>query len=204
MKRSAAPSLSRPDVSKRMKAGSSQPSQNKSSRSTPVTAKQQKAFHFLISAAAYNSISEGGTTNHEGLRDLCSKLYHGYDEDHIGMVGNFLEGNGRFNVLWDDGKISSGFGPLTGLSHESLSDLIRRPTLIGTTLITGRQILEKAKACLLESKKFLAYWKEFLVNDQFPSGTNEDNALRYVFKRAQEETSTEVVGVDDEGMCHML
>ena len=48
-------------------------------------------------------------------------------------------------------------------------------------------------------------WAEFPVHGQFPSGTNEDNALKYVMKRALEVTSTEIVDDDElEGVCHKL
>lgn len=165
--------------------------------STPLTAKQLKVFHYLLAAAAYTSVIEGNTENMAGIRESCFRNYHGYDEDHIGVVGNFLQENGRFGVLWDDEKvIRSGFGVISGLSYESISDLILRPTLKGRNLITGRQILDKARACLLEAKKYLAFWNEFLVDGQFPSGKNEEDAKDYVLKRALDETSPELV--DDE------
>jgi hypothetical protein len=48
-------------------------------------------------------------------------------------------------------------------------------TLTGKKVIDGRQILDKAKAALLEAKKLLGYWMEFLYNGQFPSGMNEED-----------------------------
>jgi hypothetical protein len=63
--------------------------------------------------------------------------------------------------------------------------------LKGNTLITGRQIVDKAKLALNEAKKLLGYWMEFLVNGQMPSGKNEDDALQYVLDRAYQETSVE-------------
>jgi hypothetical protein len=164
----------------------------------PINSKQQKAFHFLISAASYNSVLEGNTDSMDGIRDLCYKFYHGFDEDNIGMAANFLEGNGKFGVLWDDGRIASGFGHLSGLTHAQLSHYIQVPTLSKRNLITGRQIHDKAKACILEAKKYLALWMEFLVDGKMPSGMNEDNALQFVMKRAVLLTSSEVVGDEDE------
>ena len=116
---------------------------------TPLTAKQRKVFHYLLAAAAYTSVIEGNTENMAGIRESCFRNYLGYDEDHVGVVGNLLQENGRFQVLWDDGKVvRSGFGVISGLSYESISDIILRSTLKGRILITGRQILDKAGACL--------------------------------------------------------
>jgi hypothetical protein len=206
MKRSGAPSNSRPSgASKKMKptkvAESAVVKKDlkplaKSGPPPPITAKQQKAFHFLLSAAAYISVLEGNTDSTDGLREQCARFYHGFDEDNIGVAGNFLEGNGRFGVLWDDDVIKPGFGSLSGISHEQLSYYITRPTLSGKNLITGRQILDKARACLLEAKKMLALWQEFLIDGQLPSGMNEMNALQHVMKRARALTNSEVVDED--------
>ena len=98
----------------------------------------------------------------------------------------------------DDGRIASGYGHLSGLTHAQLSHYIHVPTLSKRNLITGRQIHDKAKACILEAKKYLALWMEFLVDGEMPSGMNEDNALQFVMKRAVLLTSSEVVGDDDE------
>jgi hypothetical protein len=92
----------------------------------------------------------------------------------------FLEGSGRYRVLWDGGRIIDGFGSLSGITHESVAKAVPNSTLKGNTLITGRQIVDKAKLALNEAKKLLGYWMEFLVNGQMPSGKNEDDALQYV------------------------
>ena len=209
MKRSAAPSNTHPSgVSKKMKPTKVVESSvvkkeikplkvvAKSAPPPPINAKQQKAFHHLLSAAAYNSVLEGNTDSTEGLRELCARYYHGFDEDNIGVAASFLQGDGRFGILWDDDVIAPGFGHLSGLSHAQLSYYILRPTLKGKNLITGRQILEKARACLMEAKKMLALWIEFLIDGQMPSGMNEDNALQHVMKRARALTSNEVVEED--------
>ena len=53
-----------------------------------------------------------------------------------------------------------------------MKDIIRQPTLSGRKRITGRQILTKAKACIMDCKIFLAYWTDFTKNGGFPSGTD--------------------------------
>ena len=163
---------------------------------------RQKAFHYLLAGAAYVSVIEKNTTNTDGLREQCEKYYHGFDDDNVGVVTSFLDGKGRFAVLWDEDKITSGFGDLSGLSHDLLEYSVLRPTLKAPHIICGRSILEKARACIKDSKKYLAYWMEFLVDDKLPSGMSEENALSYVVKRAKATTSVEVVGddeADDEG-----
>ena len=92
--------------------------------------------------------------------------------------------------------IAPGYGHFSGLSHAQLSYYILRPTLRGENLITGCQIYEKARVCLLEVKKMLALWVEFLIDGQMPSGMNADNALQYVLKRARALTSNEVMEED--------
>ena len=206
MKHSAAPNSTNSFVSKRSKSSHSRPATAKPASHAkpvkyipppPLTAKQQKSFHWLLSGASYISVLEGSTLNIAGIREKCSKTYHGYDEDHVGMAENFLDGRGRFNVLWDSGRIASGYGHLTGISRESINEVLFKPTLKGKNLITGRQILDKAKAALCEAKKFLAYWMEFLVDGNMPSGMNEDSALQHVMKRAMEEQSLEVADDDE-------
>jgi hypothetical protein len=49
--------------------------------------------------------------------------------------------------------------------------------------IDGKAIKKKAEETLRRCKKYYGYWKEFLVLDQFPSGKDEDNALKHVISR---------------------
>ena len=49
--------------------------------------------------------------------------------------------------------------------------------------IDGKAIKKKAEETLRRCKKCYGYWKEFLVLDQFPSGKDEDDALRHVISR---------------------
>ena len=117
MKRSEAPSHTNPSFKKKAKpdrlrevAVRIPPPQSKIVKilPTPFNAKQLKSLQYLLSAAAYASILETSTTNTSGLREKCYNFYHGYDEDHIEVVKNFLAGNDRFHTLWDAGRIASG------------------------------------------------------------------------------------------------
>jgi hypothetical protein len=49
--------------------------------------------------------------------------------------------------------------------------------------IDGKAIKKKAEETLRRCKKYYGYWKEFLVLDQFPSGKDEDDALKHVISR---------------------
>ena len=50
----------------------------------------------------------------------------------------------------------------------------------------GKDIKLKADKALLEGKKYLGYWTEFMGKDgKFPSGKNEDDALAHVLSRIQ-------------------
>jgi hypothetical protein len=157
-----------------------------------LTTKQLKPFQYLVSGASYLIVLQGGTMSGAGVRDKCGKTFHGYDEDHQGVVQNFLDGRGRFEVLWDNGRIVQGYGHLSGLRRDSIDLSIRNATLRGDHILSGRQILEKAKDVLCESKKYLAYWMEFLIKGEMPSGKTEVDALKHVMRRAQEETSCEI------------
>ena len=136
------------------------------------------------------------------IRDCCHKFYHGFDDDNIGVCKIFLKGDERFRVLWESSngtigdKIALGFGPISGLSRESIINAIYKSTLSGSKKIEGRQILDKARSALLEAKKLLGYWMEFLQSGSMPSGMNEDDALQHVFNRAWSEQSLEN---DDDG-----
>ena len=178
------------------------PSQQKVVRHDPassIDSKQLKSLQYLLTGASYLSVLEGSTTNKEGLRDRCLKTYHGYDEDHLGLVHAFLEGDGRFEVLWSGDIFQTGFGHLTGLRKHDVMHVITKATLRGNHLLSGRQIVEKAKAVMLDAKKYLAYWMEFLINGSMPSGMNEENALQHVLRRAQEESSSEIVEENESG-----
>lgn len=189
MKRSSAPSLNQriPKVTKtsHMREASGKGSKAVKSASSPpsLTATQLKSLHYLLSAASYLSVLEGSTLSKAGLREKCYQAYHGINDDHVGVVKNFMDGTGRFEILWENGRFHNGYGNLSGLSYESIN----------------RQILEKGKLALQDAKKYLAYWNEFLVNGSLPSGMNEENALQHVMKRAMEETSTELGNDEDSG-----
>ena len=50
----------------------------------------------------------------------------------------------------------------------------------------GKDIKLKADKALLEGKKYLSYWTEFMGKvGKFPSGKNEDDALAHVLSRIQ-------------------
>ena len=107
MKRSEAPSHTNPSFKKKAKpdrlrevAVRMPPPQSKNVKisRTNLNDKQLKSLQYLLSAAAYASILETSTTNTSGLREKCYNYYHGYDEDHIGVVKNFLAGNDRFHI----------------------------------------------------------------------------------------------------------
>jgi hypothetical protein len=132
---------------------------------------------------------------------ILYRYYHGENDDQIGQVGMFLNGTGRYTVLWEtmtkekSDRIAPGFGPISGLSRGSIEEVIRAPTLSGKKRIDGRQLLSKAKNALKESKILLAFWGEF-VKMGMPSGMTEVDALKYVVDRAFEEKSAE--GDDEE------
>jgi hypothetical protein len=109
---------------------------------------------------------------------ILYRYYHGENDDQIGQVGMFLNGTGRYTVLWEtmtkekSDRIAPGFGPISGLSRGSIEEVIRAPTLSGKKRIDGRQLLSKAKNALKESKILLAFWGEF-VKMGMPSGKTE-------------------------------
>ena len=205
MKRSSAPSLNQriPKVTKtshmREASGKGSKAVKSASSSPSLTATQLKSLHYLLSAASYLSVLEGSTLSKAGLREKCYQAYHGINDDHVGVVKNFMDGTGRFEILWENGRFHNGYGNLSGLSYDSINSVIKKPTLKGSNNISGRQILEKGKLALQDAKKYLAYWNEFLVNGSLPSGMNEENALQHVMKRAMEETSTELGNDEDSG-----
>ena len=108
-----------------------------------LTAKQLKAFQYLDPGVSFLTVLEGLTTNKTKMRDRCAKTFHGYDDDHLGVVNNFLTGQGRFDVLWEDDRIASGFGDLSGLRRDSIDDSIRNVTLRGVTSYLGAKFMIK-------------------------------------------------------------
>lgn len=126
------------------------------------------------------------------------RYYHGDGGDHIGQVGLLLNGNGRFKVLWEDGKIKPGFGVLSGVTKEAVKDIINHPTLSNRTKrIDGRQLLLKAKAAIRESKILLAYWTDYTRNGGFPSGKNEEDALLFCTESVSTENSKNLEKEED-------
>ena len=70
----------------------------------------------------------------------------------------FLNGQGRYGVLWEtmnresSDVIAEGFGPISGISRRSIEDVTRSPTLSGNKRIKGRQLMSKAKVAFREAK----------------------------------------------------
>jgi hypothetical protein len=58
--------------------------------------------------------------------------------------------------------------------------------------------LKKAKAAMAECRILLAYWLEFAVDGDFPSGQNEEDALRYVLNRSYADKSNDLDDDDDD------
>jgi hypothetical protein len=138
------------------------------------------------------------------IRDMCGKYYHGYDKDQVGQVKQFLEAKFRFRVLWENNHgercnyISEGFGSISGLTRGSIEKVIYQTTLSGSKTLEGRSILKKAKAAMDECRILLAYWLEFAVDGDFPSGQNEEDALRYVLNRSYADKSNDLDDDDDD------
>lgn len=131
MKRKSCPSYHNPSKSKMSKTSHSREVSVKSNNKVVkyVSPLSVKAFQYLVSGASYLYVLEGSTTNKAGARDRCAKNFYGYDDDHLGVVRNFFEGRGRFEVLWDNDRIATGFGHLSGLRRNSIDDSIRNATL---------------------------------------------------------------------------
>ena len=192
MKRPTESTKSNPSV-KKAKTADIRDAPAESVSAQPLTAKQLKAFQCLMAAASFTVVMKG--CNHGTLvlgttaeRKKCYDYYHGHNEDTKGgLVRNFLTGFGRFGILWDSGRIAAGYGHLSGVSHESIKDVIYRAKVEGERLISGRKIMERAEETLHYASLFLASWMGFLVHGRMPIGKNEDDALQYVLMRSKEE-----------------
>ena len=189
-------------------------------RAPKLKANQLKIIQYLLSTASYVSVLQSPPTRGVTIKanmvkyDLMivkhcfekftmimfslkpHRYYHGEGNDQIGHVGMFLNGKGRYAVLWEtmnsenSDVIAEGFGPISGISRKSIEDVVRRSTLSGKKEIDGRQLLSKAKVALKDAKILLSYWYEFIRNGM-PSGKDETDALKYVLNRAFEERSQE-------------
>lgn len=126
------------------------------------------------------------------------RFYHGDGKDQIGQVGLLLNGTGRYKVLWEDDRIKPGFGILSGVSKESIKNIVNQPTLTGgRNNINGRQLITKAKDCIKEVKILLAFWTDFTKSGGFPSGKNEDDALLFVTESIATEHKQNIEKEDD-------
>jgi hypothetical protein len=195
MKKSSAPS--------KLKAPKSKPKISKEVVEPPLKSKQLKILQYLVSASRFINVLKSTQDNIRNIRDMSSKYYHGYGLDVQGKAKDFLAGKFRYRVLWENtcGEMSSniteGFGPISGLSRKSIAKVIRLSTLSGKMQLDGRSILKKAKAALAECKILLAYWMDFLVAGNMPSGMNEEEALQYVLNRSYAENKAELDDDDE-------
>lgn len=192
-----------------------------------LKANQLKIIQYLLSAASYVSVLQSPPMRGIQMKqkivkyDLMTvkhcfeeftivmfylklhRYYHGDGDDQIGHVGMFLNGQGRYAVLWETmnsdncDMIAEGFGPISGISRRSIEEFVRCPTLSGKKEIDGRQLISKAKIALKDAKILLSYWHEFTKNGM-PSGKDETDALKYVLNRAFEEKSEEKDDDDDD------
>jgi hypothetical protein len=106
--------------------------------------------------------------------------------------------------LWENNHgercnyISEGFGPISGLTRGSIEKVIYQATLSGYKTLEGRSILKKARAAMAECRILLADCLEFAVDCAFPSGQNEEDALRYVLNRSYANKSNDLDDDDDD------
>ena len=56
------------------------------------------------------------------------RFYHGDGGDQLGPDNQLLNGNNRYKVLWDGDKFGSGFGILSGVTKNSVKEIINMPT----------------------------------------------------------------------------
>jgi hypothetical protein len=193
MKKSSAPS--------NLKAPKSKPKIPKEVVEPPLKSKQLKILQNLVSASSFINVLESTQDNIRNIRDMSSKYYHGYGLDVQGNAKDFL--GGKFRVLWEytcgemTSTITEGFGPISGLSRKSIAKVIQLSTQSGKKQLDGRSILKKVNAALAECKILLAYWMDFLVAGNMPSGMNEEDALQYVLNRSYAENKA-VLDDDDE------
>jgi hypothetical protein len=95
-------------------------------------------------------------------------------------------------------NITEGFGQISGLSRKSIAAVIQLSILSGKKQLDGKSILKKAKAALAECKILLAYWMDFQIAGNMPSGMNEEDTLQYVLNRSYAENKAEL---DDDDEC---
>ena len=176
----------------------------KSSHKVPQINKTQLTeLHYLLAFGAYVSIMEGSTTTKSRMKDIIYDKFHGTDDDDIGTCENFLKGEGRYNVFWDNAGernavITAGFGCLTGLSIMTIETQLRYGTVSGNKLLEGRTLLDRAKIGLQKAKKLLGYWNEFEHSGEvFPSGMKEMDALQHVINRYNADHWSNVDDEDD-------
>lgn len=116
-----------------------------------------------------------------------------------------------FNIrtLWNvenekDHRINSVFGSTMGglamraLTIQSKSVLTQSNFGKNPKELDGKAIKRKADQCLRHCKKYVAYWKEFLINDQFPSGKDEDDALKHVVSRVYNDSRGHTGEIDND------
>ena len=74
-----------------------------------------KFLHYLISAASYLSVVESDQLMMSKMREKRYVFYNGYDDDHPGVSAHFMDGVGRFRIMWKNDRIIPGFAHTSGL-----------------------------------------------------------------------------------------
>jgi hypothetical protein len=129
------------------------------------------------------------------------------EEPHANFLGAVFGRHLWTNVSEEDTKIDPIYGPVMGgLSKRALR--INDRFILGQSNfgknpkdIDGKAVKRKAEEALRRCKIYHSYWKEYLVLDSYPSGKNEDDALKYVITRVyndQKVHTGEVDEVDDD------
>jgi hypothetical protein len=126
------------------------------------------------------------------LKQIHSKLFiafHGApDQDIVSFALQCISGQGAFESLWDKEEDAAGVNTLTLTSAVSRRDdsryISNKNLTVNSVSVTnqkngvpmdGRAIFNLACRALKHCKKALSFMKQFLVNGQLPSGTNEDD-----------------------------
>jgi hypothetical protein len=154
-----------------------------------MSSTQAKMIQALLATVCLWKLYEMNQMKSTSMGALVSQLFHGFQAKKIvGQIEQFENGSGFYEPVWsnDNGspKISSEFScvlsnlPKRSLTHKGkqllgLSNFGKNPQIL-----TGKSILNKGNKTLKECKKFQAFWDEFLVNGNFPSGKDETDCLK--------------------------
>jgi len=159
-----------------------------------------KPLQAMLSLLALSSCFEEGTTDEETLQLKIAEKYKEHSEKFL--MGSESGEECRLSMLFTTGnKFKLEIFPKFAGMRIGLYDIniLQKKTIRSSVMFDGKALHTLAKRTLKDAKIYLASWNHTLKADgTFYSGKNEDDSLKEVLSKCDDDVDEEEKGDDEE------